>query len=146
MNFTFDISGLDKIVNASSVIKNAIESELRKAVYKGGLLVETTAKKSITEGGKTGNVYKRGNITHQASASGQSPANDTGRLLNSINTELKQGAEVNIIAGKGVVNYAKSLEFGTKNMEARPFMFPAFEKSKNKITDLLKSTVRGAIK
>jgi hypothetical protein len=36
------------------------------------------------------------------------------------------------------------LEFGTRNMAARPFMFPALEKSKDWIRERLQQAVRRA--
>ena len=42
-------------------------------------------------------------------------------------------------------DYSKFLEFGTAKMRARPFMFPALEKNRNKIRRMLKASERESI-
>ena len=69
-----------------------------------------------------GKAYKRGNITHQASAPGDSPAVLTGRLRQSI-------AVVKVDPGHYKVGtnmlYAPELEFGGRTIAPRPFLRPA---------------------
>lgn len=126
---------------------NKLSASMKNAIFKeltlGALTIEKDAKESIQAGGKTGKVYKRKSVTHRASAPGEAPASDTGRLVSSIRVEpdFKNGA-VRIKAGSGAVKYAAMLEFGTMNMEARPFFQPAFAKNKRKI----KNNVNIAIK
>jgi HK97 gp10 family phage protein len=62
-------------------------------------------------------------------------------LVNSINSSV-DGLDGVVVAGGGLVNYARSLEFGTRKMAARPFMFPALEKSKAWIKERLAKAVR----
>ena len=112
--------------------------ELRKLVQRSALLVEGEAKKSIASGKPTGKTYKRGGITHTASAAGQPPATDTGFLVSQITTSVK--TEGTKVVGQIVASapYAKPLEFGTTNMAARPFMQPALEKNRAKIDKIFK--------
>ena len=79
------------------------------------------------QGGKrTGVVYtkgKNGTIKHQASAPGESPATDTGRLRQSATHETVRVEGDMVIGGAGVsAPYAVALELGTENMEPRPFI------------------------
>jgi len=79
------------------------------------------------QGGKrTGVVYtkgKNGTIKHQASAPGESPAPDTGRLRQSATHETVRVEGDKVIGGAGVsAPYAAALEFGTETIEPRPFM------------------------
>lgn len=62
---------------------------------------------------------------HRASAPGDSPAVDTGRLRQSIG--VQKVAQGHYRVGTNV-QYAPLLEFGTRKMAARPFMRPALEK------------------
>jgi HK97 gp10 family phage protein len=87
-------------------------------------------KKSISSGAKSGRKY--GN--HTTSAPGQSPANWTGKLLRSIKIQKTKGMAFVYITAK----YAEFLEFGTSKMRARPFIIPAFIKTKKYIQDRLK--------
>lgn len=146
MDFSFNIEGIDKLKTAFDVTSKQIEQEVNKALYASAKQVETVAKKSIQNGQKSGRVYKRGNVTHHASAPGEPPATDTGRLVNSINSYLNAGEnEAFVTAGRGTVNYAPMLEFGTWKMPARPFMLPALEQCRAWISDRLAKAVAKAI-
>ena len=129
MDFSVKIDGLDKLAAKSQIVAKIAAEELAKALYVSGKLVEKEAKQSILAGDKSGRMYHRGTVTHRASAPGEAPASDTGRLVNSVNTEVT-GLEATVSAGSGAVKYAAMLEFGTVKIAARPFLFPALEKSK----------------
>ena len=70
---------------------------------------------------RTGRKYKRGSKTHIASAPGQSPAIDTGRLRQSVASHpaTKQGNKVTAATGVAT-EYAILLETGTEKMARRP--------------------------
>ena len=143
MDFSFKVEGLDKLSKAIPAVQKAVERELEIALFASAKKVEGEAKRSIAAGGKTGKIYKRGSVTHQASAPGEAPATDTGRLVNSINSALnKSGVEATVTAGEGSVKYAALLEYGTRHIAPRPFLFPALEKSKAWIADRLAKAVR----
>lgn len=145
MDFDFKIEGLDKIANATREMQESIDAELKKALFASAKHVEAESKRSIVSGQKTGRIYKRRTVTHQASAPGEAPASDTGRLVNSVTAYLNGTAlESFVVAGRGIVKYAAMLEFGTSKMAARPFMFPALEKSKGWIQERLAKAVRTA--
>lgn len=138
------VNGMDRLLGKLAALGPAIDKQLQANLLLSGLKVEEYAKKSITEGGKTGKVYVRGKnrtIRHRASAPGQAPANDTGRLVNSIATKATAADTVQVSAGSGLVNYAASLEFGTAKMAARPFMAPALMKAKPEIEALVGKAV-----
>lgn len=131
MEFSIQITGLDRLASKSQLVAKIAAEEVNKALYVSAKQVEKEAKQSILSGDKTGHTYTRGNVAHRASAPGEAPASDTGRLVNSINTEVSKSAlESTVSAGSGAVKYARMLEFGTTKMAARPFLFPALEKSK----------------
>lgn len=122
---------VDTSFNRSPEFQALLKKEVEIALYASAKQVEKEAKQSILNGKKTGRIYKRRTVTHQASAPGEAPASDTGRLVNSINSYLVRAAmEAIVVAGRGVVKYATMLEFGTRKMAARPFMHPALEKSR----------------
>lgn len=150
MEVAVEIQGLNDLKKASVRVQQQVAKELLKGMAASAKRVETDAKRSIASGGKTGRLYKRGSIVHRASAAGEAPANDTGRLLNSIvsyvNKLQKNSIEGFIVAGRGLVNYAKHLEFGTSNMAARPYMFPAAEKNRNWIVQRLNQALIEGIK
>ena len=113
--------------------------EIAKRLQRGARLVEGTAKESIQRGVKSGRVYTRKGIQHQASASGEPPATDKGFLVANITTgDLKKAVHSISIQVESKAPYSKFLEFGTRNMQPRPFLQPALEKNKRKIKDSFK--------
>lgn len=142
MDFSVSLEGLDRLASKSKIVADIARNEVEKALFASGAMVEKEAKESIASGQKTGRVYRRGNVTHQASAPGEAPATDTGRLINSINVRPVQGElSVEVKAGGGIVKYARMLEFGTAKMAARPFLFPALEKNKARIKKRIESAL-----
>jgi hypothetical protein len=139
MNFSVKIEGLDQLENATAAIREALASEIDKAVYVSAEHVATEYKQSLLDGEKTGRIYKRRSIVHQASAPGEAPASDTGRLVNSIHV-LLEGAGSAIM--RVATLYAMMLEAGTSKMAPRPAAVPAMEKSKAWIMDRLQDALR----
>ena len=66
---------------------------------------------------------------------------DTGRLINSLNYEAD--AKHAIIGTN--VEYAPYVEFGTKNMDAQPYLRPAFDSTKKKLLATYNIKLKGAI-
>lgn len=76
-------------------------------------------------------------VPHQASAPGQPPASDTGRLMASIHHQMV-GAGQSVQAQIGSdVQYALYLELGTRYMAPRPFLRPALAAAVDAETGLL---------
>jgi HK97 gp10 family phage protein len=147
MDFSFKVEGLDQFKAASKDIQKNLEKELLIALDASGRQVVSVAKKSIMQGGKSGRLYKRRTVVHRASAPGEAPANDTGRLVNSIVSEVtKTEMAATVSAGKGIAKYARYLEYGTSKMAPRPFFFTAFESSKAWIQNRLNQAVARALK
>ena len=90
---------------------------------------------AIQRGPATGKVYEKYNPrrTHQASAPGEAPMSDTGDLARHITTDQQNPSSVKRLGNVGAAagapdgfEYADFLEFGTDDMEPRPFAWPAF--------------------
>ena len=95
-----------------------VEQGARRGVQAGIGIIEQHWVDLLTTGSRSGRVYRRRGVAHQASAPGEPPASDTGNLLNSRIIELipdEIAARMRITAA-----YAPHLEYGTKNMEPRP--------------------------
>jgi len=132
---------LDKYLNQNPS-KNA-----KKAVGRGVMLVKGTAQESITAGGKSGIEYQKYNPRriHRASKEGEAPASDTGFLVANISMNVKTETDGSVV-GQIISSapYSKFLEFGTVEIQPRPFMQPALEKNKKKILNIFKQ--EGVIK
>lgn len=100
-------------------------------IVRGTEAVRKEAVSLILSSPKSGRVYARGGVAHQASAPGEAPASDTGRLAGSIRTEYDRSR----LAGKVVASteYAPHLEYGTARMEPRPYMRPALAAKRDDI-------------
>lgn len=127
------------MVNASVYLK-INKGEFDKLINEATMITELAAdkmaenmKKSILTGAKSGQQYYSNGKRHQSSAPGQAPANNTGALVRSIKVK-KNGKEATISIEK---DYAIYLEFGTSKMRARPFIIPAFLKTKKWFSDKL---------
>lgn len=96
-----------------------LEMEMKAGhlVHLAGLRVEQISKASMS-GPRSGRIYRRGKIVHRASAPGEPPAVDTGKLKNSIHTRMVTQTKAQVIAN---TNYAERLE---KRMN-RKFFSPA---------------------
>ena len=120
------------------------QKHIKIAMVRSTSVVRNEVIRSIMSGGQ-GATYKKYNPsrTHRASAAGSAPASDTGTLVSGITTSV--GVEKDALVGKisayapsGGKNYALFLEFGTQDMEARPFMQPALDKSAKRIRQIFK--------
>lgn len=145
MDFSVKIEGLDKIATASAAIRQNVADEINKAAFASAQKIASEAKRSLNDGNKSGRLYTRRSVSHRASAPGEAPATDTGRLVNSIVATFKGAGEAFTIAGRGLAKYAPLLEFGTSKIAPRPFMLPALEKSKAWITARFNDAVRRGI-
>ncbi len=151
-------------------VNDAVAKRLMDAIKVGCHLVEGDAKESMKPG--SGEEYKkRGGKIHRASAPGQPPAVDTGRLRASISSnwtgsgmakgKVKSPAKTEDGVGQptkeltGVVGtnveYARRLELGfvgtdskgrKYNQAPRPYLRPALHKNEKGIRKLFKDIVK----
>jgi len=144
MKIEVKVKDINKVLGRFKKLDKDLEEPFREVVKGGGQLIRGEAVKSIQTGMKSGRIYEKYNPrrTHRASAPGEAPASDTGNLVRNIRVEQKTKDIVNV---ESRANYSKFLEFGTSKMLARPFLFPAFEKSKSKILQATFKRVQKAI-
>lgn len=123
------LTGILSDKRALNKMVDNVEELLDKEVMKSAIETANIARKSIQQGPKTGITYQKYNPrrTHRASAKGEAPATDTGALVSSI-TQEKTG-EAEAIVGSRII-YSKWLEFGTQQIDERPFLRPALKKAK----------------
>ena len=110
------------LAQAAADVKNAAEI----AVVGTALELRGNIVKSIARGPASGRVYEKYNPrrTHQASARGEFPMTDTGRLANSIYFE-RLGSLTAAVGS--TLAYAVYLEYKPSNVGGRPFFRPAVE-------------------
>lgn len=116
-----------------------VRAAAMRGIVIGSELVKSEAIRLILSPPKTGRVYRRKGVVHQASAPGEAPANDMGRLANSITTEFQPDKLTGIIGAH--TDYAAYLEYGTSKMEPRPYMRPALMNKKDEIEQAVQAEV-----
>jgi HK97 gp10 family phage protein len=135
MQISIKVSGLEKALEVLRKAETELQEPIKDTLRGGAQLIRGEAIKSIQSGSKTGRTYKRYNPTrtHRASAPGEAPASDTGNLVSNIMVQEK-GDSIEVQSN---AEYSKFLEYGTSKMEARPFLFPAYEMSREKIVQAI---------
>ena len=135
MQISIKVSGLEKALEVLRKAETELQEPIKDTLKGGAQLIRGEAIKSIQPGSKTGRTYKRYNPTrtHRASAPGEAPASDTGNLVSNIMVQEK-GDSIEVQSN---AEYSKFLEYGTSKMEARPFLFPAYEMSREKIVQAI---------
>lgn len=123
-------------------------ARIRKGALQGVLVgaqaVHETGTQKIQDPPKTGKVYRRRGVTHQASAPGQPPASDTGRLVGSGDVFLDpENISARVNWGVG---HALPLELGTEKMEPRPFARPSLAENVEVIRQAVADGVTAALK
>ena len=124
---TMEIEGIAEFKKALESARGDMMEAVRTEVIRATTRVHERSIDRIQRGTKTGQTYEKyvPRRTHQASAPGQAPASDTGRLASSI--EWRTDGMDGIVFTR--VEYGKHLEFGTKNMDARPWLLPSVEEA-----------------
>jgi len=140
----------DKEMRRLKATPEAIADAVRKELLSTAVFIRNRIIKNMRNTPKTGRRYrktKNKNIFHTASSPGYAPAVDTGDLLKSIKMDVRLSeVEVgsNLTGKKG--KYPVFLEFGTKNMDARPWLSPAFEDGKREFRSTIRRRVINAIR
>jgi hypothetical protein len=116
--------------------------EIDEVCESTALDIQARAQMAIMNPPKSGRIYRRGNVAHQASAPGEAPATDTGNLVNSAYT--KKLGQADYETGF-TAEYAAHLEFGAPNahIAPRPYLRPAVEAVRDAFMSAIRRIVEG---
>jgi len=145
MTVTLRLEGSKELQAALQRATGEVREAVSKAVIGTALELQGDIKQSIARGPASGRTYEKYSPrrTHTASAPGQPPMTDTGRLVNSI--EFDRIGDLTATVGSKLV-YAPWLEYGTSRMAARPFFRPAVEEIGPKFMARLERAIGEAIR
>ena len=90
--------------------KAKLKAAVVRGVANGVEIVLDEASSMVMDGQKSGRIYRRRGAEHQASAPGEAPASDTGRLVQSGHTEVL--TEGQIVRGRVTWWVRKKLDLG----------------------------------
>lgn len=126
MTITIELAGSKELQAALQRASGEVRDAVSRAVVGTALELQGNIKTSIARGPASGRTYQKykPRRVHTASAPGQPPMSDTGRLVNSI--EFDKVGDLTATVGSKLA-YALYLEYGTRRMAARPFFRPAVE-------------------
>ena len=110
-----EVQGVETLKRFFNGLDDKIDDETRKIATEEAIKLRNRIIKSMKN---TPKVNGR-------SVEGKPPAIDLGGLIGNI---IVQKRADTVEVGPANVQYAKFLEYGTKNMKARPFMKPQFDK------------------
>lgn len=139
-----ELEGLKQLVAKLEALGDDADMVILKTITDLTVTTQALAKRGIQRGPKSGVTYRRGNVVHQASAPGQYPATDTGRLASSVMVNLPTAASMVGEVGTNVI-YGPMLEFGTSRMAARPWLLPSFTQAKINVEKKLRDNLEARI-
>jgi len=139
-----EVEGLDALRKAFTNMDREFDVAVQDAVEDTAVAIRNKIVSAIQRGPKTGRVYQKYNPrrTHQASAPGQPPATDTGRLVGSIYMDIDPARAT---VGSRLV-YAQYLEFGTRKMQPRPIWLKTAQAEGDLLRERIMDNLRRVIR
>lgn len=167
------VYGVRELILNLQALGADVERESKNAIWKAGAFLERELKQELSKAG-SGKEYKTGAKTkryaiHQASAPGQPPAPDEGRLRASVTHNVTDkpgddlpdpgGSKTEIRGHVGTnVGYGAALEFGVPSMhpygniyaqasiEPRPWLYITISRNANEVAQIIRKSLSDAIK
>lgn len=138
------IQGIDDLMADLKRLGTISEEAVVDTINDIAMDTQQEAVRGIQRGPASGRTYKRGTITHTASAAGQFPMSDTGRLAANVEFEIATKSKAVAVVGTNIA-YGPHLEFGTSKMAARPWLMPSFRKATEGVAKELKAKLEAKI-
>lgn len=129
------IIGLEEVMKELRLDPKRAGRNMDKLLARMAVNTHSEAVNSINNGGRTGSIYTRGSVSHQASAPGEPPKTDTGDLVSNITFE-KDSTGYTVGSRKGAP-HGFWLEMGTHNISPRPWLKPAHMKTLKKFRQFI---------
>lgn len=137
-----ETSGIDRLTKQLSGAAKATESNIHDAVIKFAFLIDRKTKEKIQKGTRSGKTRRRRSIDHTASAPGEPPKTDSGRLVSSIRPVIKGRMSAEVGSLSNIAVYGAMLEDGTKNMGARPWLEPTLRENESALQALFTTAIK----
>lgn len=142
-----EVTGMEDLARNLNRISDKSRANIEDALDESAHAMRDDVLRSILHEEKTGRVYRRGNIEHQASAPGEAPASDTGFLVSRISADRSRLPMLDA----GVVSdapYSEALEYRPPQKGGRPFLRPSLLRMEEpivaRITEALRAALRSA--
>lgn len=138
------MEGLNDLLSKLQQLGAAGDEIIEETIFDVATETQSLAVAGIAGPPKSGRTYQKTNPnrTHTASAPGQYPATDTGRLVSSV--KAVPDGPMSYVVGTNV-EYGPMLEFGTARMAARPWLLPSFERARVNVEKELRARLEAKI-
>jgi len=145
---SFTISGEEGLKRNLKALGKDMATALSNGVFITASDIRKDAIKSI-QAPSFGSYVKRsrqggGTYDHVAAKAGSAPNTDSGKLVASISVEMDRDKAEALVGSN--LDYAGWLEFGTKKMDARPWLQPALDKNKDNLNLNINKGIMAVIK
>ncbi len=146
MTFRVKMEGADRLKRKVKRMPREVTKGIRVAVAQSLFQVQGDVQRLIQRGTRSGKIYQKykPRREHRASAPGEPPKTDTGRLVSEIKVDI-DGDGLGGAVGTNL-NYGEWLEFGTTQMAARPWLGPTFRRLEAGIKRRIAAAVTAAIR
>jgi len=135
------MDGISALSRQLAELAGDADAVMTEVVTNLAIDTQREAVQGIQRGPATGAVRSDGS---RASAPGEYPMSDTGRLANNVVANLPTSGNISAEVGTNV-QYGRYLEFGTSRMAARPWLLPSFNKAKAGVEGKLKRAIERAL-
>lgn len=119
------IEGIDDVRHELGFLKSRSSQAIKRGLFKAASIVRNAAARGIAKPPKSGRIYRRGGVEHQASKAGEYPAADTGRLMGSLTHRVDAIKLESFV--EAATKYAAPLELKPPERGGRPFLSRALE-------------------
>ena len=117
-----------------------LEAAINRGVFRATELVREEILRRILQDAKSGRIYMRRSVAHQASAPGEAPASDTGNLVRLITTRYFPDQFLGQVVSSA--EYARSLEYGSSRVAPRPHMRVSLETKRVEVEQAISDEIR----
>lgn len=140
-SLAYKITGADKVLKSITKLQAQVLSTQVEAVQEATLLVHATAVASLQDNsdGKPQVRYQPKRVVN-VSRPGTPPNTDTGRAVQSIKLDFKKEGLIGRVGTN--LKYLAQLEFGTKNVEARPWLSTALTTASAEIKNIFQKAFK----
>ena len=141
VRINIEMDGIAALSRQLAELAGDADAVMTEVVTNLAVDTQREAVQGIQRGPATGAVRPDGS---RASAPGEYPMSDTGRLANNVVANLPTSGNLSAEVGTNI-QYGRYLEFGTSRMAARPWLLPSFNKAKAGVEGKLKRAIERAL-
>lgn len=139
------LEGMEPLERSFKKMGPSVRAEVQKAVALILLRIVTESQGLISRGGRTGVIYRRRSVTHQASAAGEPPKTDRGGLVRNITLERDGDGLGGNAGSRKAAPQGFWMEMGTTFIKPRPWLSTVWQKLQDFINTKMDQAVGSGV-